>query len=304
MYDGTEMLRMLRESLLESTNTSFLLDHVSYRYLNEAASNWVLRTSALKGSEEIATVADQAPYTLEADHLDIYPDDNGERFIQYNNGSKNSFPRWINYPEILHRATNPSTSIPGRFSVIDHPTLTSRITGTTTSAGTSSRGLATLTDTAGDFSNVSAGDVVHDTSQTSFGIVISKTSSTVLVVALFTNTASDQSITNGDSYIIIPQPRLQLHLSPPPNTANHTITVYYSQRPAPVFSADHRFRIQSQYIPEIIRDAKALYEFRGGDYETGSADKQLSDRGLTIANNAYDRGFVRKGFKVSMRGLR
>ncbi|KKL74766.1 hypothetical protein LCGC14_2061630, partial [marine sediment metagenome] len=44
MYDGTGMLRMLREALLESTNTSFLLEHVSYQFLWEAASNWLFRT--------------------------------------------------------------------------------------------------------------------------------------------------------------------------------------------------------------------------------------------------------------------
>ncbi|KKM19929.1 hypothetical protein LCGC14_1650660 [marine sediment metagenome] len=305
MYDGTGMKRMLREALLESPNTSFLLDHVSYQFLWEAASNWLFRTNSLRASETITTVANQAEYTLAPDHLDIYPDDNGDKFIQYNNGSVSSFPRWKPYSEILHRATNPSVAIPGRFTVIDHPTLADIITGTATAVGTSSRGLATLSDSGGGFSgNVSVGDVVHNTTQTFFGIVISVTSDTALVTAMFTNTASNQSWADTNAYTIIPQARLRLILSPPPTTASHTLTINYISRPAPVFSADHRYRIQSQYISEIIRDAKALYEFRGGDYEIGTADKQLSDRGITIGNIRYDKTFGRKGFKVGFRGLR
>lgn len=305
MYDGSEMIRMLRESMLESSNTNFLTDYVSYRYINEAASNWVFRTNSLKATQNINTVADQAEYTLAADHLNIYTEINGERFIQYNNGSTNSFPKWKNYSEIVHKSTNPSTTVPGRFSVIDHPDLGDIISGTTTSAGTSTRGESTLTDSGGGFlGNVSVGDVVQDTSQNTFGIVISVISDTALLTALFSNSASDQGWTNGDSYIIVPQGRLQLHLDPPPTTASHTLTIYYTARPIPVFSSNRIFRIQSQYIPQIIRDAKALYEFRGGDYQTGSADKQLADRGTAVGNIRYDKGFGRKGYKVRLRGLR
>ena len=52
-------------------------------------------------------------------------------------------------------------------------------TRTTTSAGAAVGGASTLTDTGGDFSDVSPGDIVHNTTDGSDGIVLSKTSSTV-----------------------------------------------------------------------------------------------------------------------------
>ena len=115
---------------------------------------------------------------------------------------------------------------------------------------------------------------------------------------------ADADWTSGDSYVIVPQGRLQLRLDPPPTTSNHTITVYYSARPIPVFSPFRTFRIQSQFISDILRDAKSLYEFRGGDYQTGGADKSLAQTNTHSANVNYTQTFKRKGFNVNMRRRR
>ncbi len=305
MWDGREMTRRLKHDLLESDNSAFINEYLSYRYINEAANNYVMRTNSVRSTQSITTVADQIEYTLSADHLSIYVQEDGKRYIKYNNGSIDFFPEFENYEEIIHRSTSSSTAIPSQFSVIDHPTIGSIITGTTTSAGASSNGESTLNDSGGGFSdNVSVGDMVHNEGEVipSYGVVIEVTSDTALLVALFGGTDNDW--TSGDSYVVVPQGRLQLILDPPPTTAGHTITVYYNARPTPVFSPFRTFRIQSQFIPEILRDAKALYEFRGGDYQKGGADKQMAQIGTLNANLNYSKAFSRKGYGVNTRRRR
>ncbi len=307
MWDGREMSRRLRADLLESDDSNFISQYHSYRYLNEAAANWVIRTNSLKTSETITTTADDDTYTLAPNHLNIYTKNrSGDRYIQYNNGSTNYFPTEKEIGEIRHQSTRPSQTIPGNFAVIDDPSLGSVITGTTTSAGAVSNGECTLTDSGGGFSGyASVGDAVHNEtdvdsdSNGSYGVVVEVTSDTALVTALFAG--GDADWTSGDSYVIVPQGRLQLFLDPPPSTSNHTMTIYYSARPAPVFAPFRNFRIQSQYIPEIIRDAKALYEFRGGDYNTGQADLSLYERKLVQSNTNYNKTFNRRKFGVNLK---
>ena len=303
MWDGREMIRRLRHDLLESDNSAYIDNYLSYRYINEAANNYVMRTNSLRTTQEITTVANQAEYTLSPDFLNIYIQETGDQFIKYNDGATNFFPEFKGYNEVVHRASSFSAAIPGEFSVIPHPTLGSIITGTTTSVGASSNGESTLADTGGGFSdNVSIGDMVHNETDNSFGIVIAITSDTALLCALFGGTDNDW--TSGDSYVVVPQGRLQLILDSPPISAGHTVTVYYNARPTPVFSAFRTFRIQSQFIPEILRDAKALYEFRSGDYQRGGADKQMAQAGTHNANLNYSQAFSRKGFGVNMRRFR
>lgn len=305
MWDGREMTRKLRFDLQESDNSAFWNLYMGYRDINEAANNYVMKTNSIRSTQSITTVADQAEYTLSPDHLNIYVQEDGKRYIKYNNGSTNFFPEFIDHEEIVHRSSSASTAIPSQFTVIDHPAAGSIITGTTTSAGAVTRGECTLTDSGGGLSSASVGDMVHNetdvdsNSNGSYGIVIAVTSDTALLVALFGG--ADADWTSGDSYIVVPQGRLQLILDPPPTTSGHTITVYYNARPTPVFSPFRTFRIQSQFIPEILRDAKALYEFRGGDYQIGGADKQLAQAGTLVVNQNYGKTFNRKGFDVNLR---
>lgn len=309
MWDGREMTRRLRHDLLESDNSMLINEYLSYRYINESANNYVMKTNSVRSTQSITTVADQVEYTLSPDHLNIYVQEDGKRYIKYNNGSTNFFPEFEDYEEIVHRSSSSSTAIPSQFSVIDHPTIGSIITGTTTSAGAASNGESTLTDSGGGFSgNVSIGDMVHNetdvdsNSNGSYGVVIEVTSDTTLLVALFGGANADW--TSGDSYVVVPQGRLQLILDPPPTTAGDIITVYYNARPTPVFAPFRTFRIQSQFIPEILRDAKALYELRAGDYQKGTADKQFAQVGTLNANINYSKTFGRKGYSVNIRRRR
>lgn len=301
MWDGREMIRRLNADLLESANSSFVSDYLGYRYIYEAATNWSLRTKSLRQTQAITTVADDDTYLLRSDFLNIYTEVEGKRYIQYNNGTTSYFPTERNYEDIIHQTSRASVSVPGYFSIIDNPTIGSSISGTATSAGDASNGESTLTDSTASFSNsVSVGDVVHNiTDNNAYGIVISVTSDTQLLVAMFGGTDNEWDVS--DSYVITPQGRMQLVLDPPPSTAGHTITIYYLARPTPVFSPYRTYRVQSQFIPEILREAKALYEFRGKDYPTGSADMGIYERGVSRGNINYDKVFNRGKFGVNLK---
>lgn len=298
--DGIGMLYSLRNLLNEDSSSTFLDNRTSYEYLWEAAKSFASKSGALRGSQTITTVADQSAYTLSADFDKLYLQDGDANYVvQYNDGSTNTFPTWKPYEEIVIEDNTTSISVPSNFTIIDDPALDPQISGTTTSAGASSAGIARLTDTGADFSNVSAGDVVNNTADGSSGYVINKISSTVLDTALFGGTNDDY--TSGDSYVIQPQGRLQLLMSPPPSTADHTITVRYIETPPPVFADYGIYRFQQKYIPIIVRYAAWLYKYR--DSEPNFGDKYFIqfNNAVREANSSLNRGPSKDNFKVSFR---
>lgn len=301
--DGKTLLHKLRQALDEPADSDFLETRTEYNYLNSAAVEFVIRTNCLKSSQIITTVADQTGYTLNADFIKLFLiNGDGKLFIKYNDGTNNYFIIVEDYDVIQHQITVTSQSIPNRFAIKDDPTLDTRITGTTTSAGASSGGEATLTDTAADFSDVSAGDIVHNTTDGSDGMVLSKTSSTVLVVALFSGT--DDDWTSGDAYVIQPQGRMQIVLDPPPSTAGHTLAVEYVQRPAPVYSDYGVFRFPSQYADPLVSYAAWLYKYK--DSKPGEGDRllQIFERGARLNGNAVNNSLNNKGLVVNLKGRR
>jgi len=269
--DGKTLLYALRQLLEEDSSSGFIDDFTSYNFLNEAAVRLEQVSHYLKGTDTITTVADTSGYDLNADYMGLYLKNRDKQyFIKYSDGSTTTFVTWKPYELIVYGDNSDTTaSIPSRFSVIDKQSLASQVTGTATSDGAATGGKSTLTDTAGDFSDVEAGDWVHNTTDGSDGIVVSKTSSTVLTTALFNGTNDDWS--SSDAYIIQPQGRLQLILDPPSSTAGHTATVNYLQRPAPVYSYYDVFRFPREYTPALVKYAAWLYKYR--DREPNYGDK-------------------------------
>lgn len=298
--DGRQLLERLREVLNEDATSGFVDDKNSYWYLWEAARDFVSRTNILTDTQSITTVADQDSYTLNADFAELYLRDVDQDFIiKYNDGSNNTFPFWKDYNKVIYEDNTTSVSIPANFTVKDDNTLDSQVTGTTTSAGVLSAGEATLTDTTADFSDVSAGDIVHNTTDGSDGIVLSKTSSIVLVTALFGGT--DNDYTSGDIYVIQPQSRMQMILNPPPSTAGHTITLYYIKYPAPVFSDYGMYQIPSNYMTTLAKYAAWLYKYRDSEPDFGDAWYQFYDREVRKANRSLSNTLNKNTLKVSFR---
>ena len=298
--DGKSCLYYLRQLLSELSDSSFLDERTSYEYLWEAAKVFASRTGVLRSTQSITTVADQAAYTLNADFENLYLRDAYSDFVvKYNDGTNNIWPKWKPYEEIITEDNTTSVDYPDNFTVFDAPTLSAQISSTTTSAGAATGGLCNLTDTASSFSNVEAGDAVHNNTDGSDGYVVSKTSTTVLVVALFGGTNND--ITSGDAYVIQPQGRLQLQLSPPPSTAGRTVTVYYLQKPLPVFSSYGIYRFSEQFMNVIIKYAAWLYKYRDTDPNFGDKWYNMFDMEVRRANKVLNASSKKDNFSVSFR---
>ena len=288
----------------EDSTSSFMDDRSSFDYLYEAAIEFAQRTKLLRSQQAITTVAGQDGYTLNADFLGLYAKDSRNNlFIKYTDSSGNdSFPFWRDYEDILFENQTSSVPVPSFFSIIDDPDLNSQVTGTATSTSAAVGFQSTLTDTVGDFSDVNAGDEVHNTTDGSDGIVLSKTSSTVLVVALFDGTAGDW--TSGDSYVIQPQGRLKLVLDQPPSTAGQTVTVHYYKRPDPVYSHYGTYRFQNHHMSALIKYAAWLYKYRDREPQTGDMLFQYWDRAVGIGSEQIRNTKNATGFKVNRKARR
>ena len=297
--DGKGLLYRVRQALDEDSTSSFMDDRTSFDYLYEAAIELAIRTKSLLASQTITTIAGQDGYSLNADYLGLYAKDrHNNYFVKYTDSSSNdSFPFWRDYEDILFENQTDSVTIPSFFTIINDPDKDAQVTGTATSTSSATGYQSTLTDTAGDFSDVSAGDSVHNTTDGSDGIVLSKTSSTVLVVALFNGTNDDW--TSGDSYVIQPQGRMKLVLSQPPSTAGETITLNYIKRPDPVYSHYGTYRFQSHHLMALVKYAAWLYKYKDREPQTGDMLFQYWDRQVGIGSEQTRNAMNRKGFKVN-----
>lgn len=304
MIDGKSISRSLREILNESSTSAYIDAKTSYDYLYKAAQEFIKRTTCCTTTQSITTVASQEDYNLNSNFMGLYlQDDRGEFFIRYSDGTTTLEPLFKPYAQVIYDNDETETSQPHEFTIFDDPTNFARITGTTTSAGASSAGEATLTDSAAPFANVNDGDTVHNTSDGSMGVVLSKTSSSALVCALFDGT--DDDWTNGDAYVIQPQNRFMLRMVPVPSTAGHTITVYHIERPAPVYSDYGIYRIPQEHEMALVLYASWLYKYRDSEPNFGDNFYQYFERETVkagyVLNKTLNREKSRTSFKNRVR---
>lgn len=283
--DGLLLRRELRSGYLNAESDSALLDtFTSYNFFNEAANAINMRIEHIKNSQSITSVADQTDYTLDARYMKLYQKDKLSRhFLQYSDGTTKKNMIEKSEDSIVSQTLTESVTsvdIPDNFYITDDTTLDNQVAGTTTSAGTLSAGKSTLNDTTADFSDVSAGDNLHNTDDEGIGIVISKTSSTILVTAMFGGTTNAWG--NGDAYVIQPQGRYKLILSPPPSTASETITVPYVSRLVPVYSDYDHFRLPIQYKEALLSYAAYKYKYKDKQFDAG-------DKFFVVYDNAVRR---------------
>ena len=302
--DGKLYLRDLRDLLNESSNSSWFSEFTAYQNIYQAAIEFTLRTKCLRSTQTITTEASQSDYTLNADFLDFFMrEDGNRRFIKMSDGITDYFIPFRDYEDVYYGNNTASQAIPDYFTITDASSLSDRITGTTTSVGTSSGGECTLTDTSSStkFANVSAGDIVHNTTDGSDGIVLSKTSNTALVTALFEGTNNDW--TGGDAYVIQPQGRYKIVVDPATSTAGYTITVPYVTRPAPVFSDYGMYKFPSQYSSALVKYAFWLYKYRDGEPSFGDAmyvffDNQCRLFGASITKSLREKRQISVNFRA------
>ena len=307
--DGATFIRSLREAVGEPSGSQYLDTRTSYQYGWEAATEIVRRTRCLKATQTITTVAGTSSYTLNADFLQLdLRNADGNYIVKYNDGTNTSWIEYDEYDNIVYADETTSQSVPNRFTIKDKSSLYAQITGTATSAGTSSGGLSILTDSAGVFLGtdyVSAGDIVHNTTDGSSGVVLAVTDGTHLNTAIFSNSSgAASSWESGDAYIIQPQGRLEIMFDPPLSTSSHTATVYYLQRPDPVFSDYGVYRLQSQYIGKIVSYAAAKYKLADREPGTWDAFRKEWAASLGETARAIRNAFVRGGITMSMKGAK
>lgn len=304
--DGKRLSRQLRQMLNEESGSNYLDSFTTFDLLNQAATQLNGKLEHLETTIDVTTVADQADYTLPANFLKIARvDSTGRSIIRYNDGSTFFYIPMKDDDLRFKNKTFSTTSVevPDSFSIVYDDTEDTQVTGTETSGGSLVAGKSTLTDSTAGFSDVEAGDTVHNTTDGAMGIVLSKTSSTVLVTAMFDGT--NNYWTSSDAYVIQPQAKYKLTLQPPPSTASETLTVGFLRRPKPVYSDYDVFQFPVQFQDALVYYAVGFYKYRNqmhdeGNLWFGSADKMVRDYNKS-SNETFDRRRAIVNFKKRQR---
>ncbi len=279
-----------------------------YDCLYEAAIKSVERTNLLTATQSITTIADTASYNLEPDFLKLYLTDNRNNFyIKYSDGTNTYFLYQQDYGQVVLANNTASVLIPNTFTIIDAAAPT-RMTGTATSTGAlthsytifgSTLGESTLTDTGASFGTVSAGDIIHNTYDASHGIVVAESSATACICALFDGTNNYFTLTT-DTYILTPQNRYKIILDPPPSTAGHTITVYYVQRPTPVYSYYRAYKMPYDYREPLLSYAAWKYRYRDREPNFGDGYYKFWDMSVRELGRMHNKTTIKRDFTVNL----
>jgi len=272
--DGQNLQRLVRQFLNEPSTSSFLDARFTYDALYAGAKEWTRISKCLRTTQSITTVADQRGYSLNGDFLGHYIKDNDDNYIiKYNDGSNDYFLDFKPYEEIIYDNDTTSVSIPDYWGITQDTTLDSQVSVAASAAGDKIGGKARLTVAVASFADIVPGDIVHNTTDVSDGVVEKVVSTTALDICLFGGT--DNEVDSADAFIIQPRGRLQLVLDPPPSTASHTVTVYYLQKPAPVYSNYSVYPFSYDYAEALAKYAAWAYKYRDREPDFGDAFYQF-----------------------------
>jgi len=269
--DGKDMSRRVRNLLNEPSTSQFLDARTTFDFLYEAAKQWVIISKCLRKEQSITTVAEQQGYTLDGDFLGHYVKDDSNDFqVKYNDGTDDYFLDFKEYSDIIYDNYTDSQLIPDNWGVTHDTTLDSQVSGATNAAGASVGGKSTCAAATALFTDVTPGDIVHNTTDSSDGVVIAVASDFLSVTTcLFGGTDNDW--TSADALIIQPRGRLKLILDPLPSTKDHTVTVYALQKPAPVYSNYDVYPFSYDYAEALAKYAAWLYKMRDREPDFGHA---------------------------------
>lgn len=292
--DGKDLQRRLKQLLhIKSTDTDWD-ERTGYDYLYAAAKQWTIETECLTTTQSITTVADQATYTINGDFLSLYLKETDRYYLKYYDASDYYFLYFKPYQEVIYDNNTTSTSVPSYFTITDDPTLDTLISDTADSDGGSAvGGKATLTMSTAVFTDVTPGDIIHNTTDGSDGIVL-KTESTlkILEVALFGGT--DNEIDASDAFLIQPRKRFLLQFDPPPSTADHTVTFYYLRKPRPVYTDYDVYEIAYEYPDALCQYAAWLYKYRDQEPQFGDAFYRYWDMQIKNYRRLTRKGLARR----------
>ena len=296
--DGNTLLYQLRQVLNESSGATWLDTRTSYDLLYQAATATAFRINSPTTTQSITTVASQTNYALNADYLKMYLTDSQDRnFIKYYDGTSYYWLYWREYGALVLGNQTTSVKIPESFTIRDRA-KESVYTGTSAAADeTNNESILTSSGATFVTSGVSAGDWIHNTTDASHGVVTSVTSNTVLTCCLYGGT--DNEWDTSDAYKIVMQPRLEVVFDPPPSTASHTATVYYVQKPAPVYTDYGFYKFNPTLTPSLVHYAAWLYKYRDRQPDFGDAFYKTWDMSTRNMNTILNQGLNRGGYRVN-----
>ena len=296
--DGKNLKRKLQNLLNMVGDTDFFDERSGYDYLYAAARQWVIETECLSTTQSITTVAKQAAYTLSGDFLALYLKNNGKYYIKFYDGSDYTFIDFRPYEDVIYDDNTTSVAIPSYFTLKDDPTLDTLVSDTADNDGGSAvGGKATLTMNTAVFTDVTPGDIIHNTTDGSDGVVVSTESTgKILGVCLFGGT--DNEIDASDAFVIQPRKRMQLVFDPPPLTADYTATVYYLQSPPPVYSDYDVYKLPYDYSDALVHYAAWLFKYRDQKPDIGDRFFLYWKDQITEARRLTYRGFAKEESRI------
>jgi hypothetical protein len=268
---GQALSRALRDQLLENVSSGFINSRTSYAYLYEAICNFNKRTHLSTSSQTITIVPGTTAYTLNPDFVAVsLLNDTNEPLVKWTYSGSDTFIYPILESTVTLQDSTATASVAQAYYINDAPAA-ANVTGTATSTNVQANSEAKLTDTAAAFASVSVGDEIFDTTDGSDGYVVDVIDGTNLYAALFSDSNGPNCyFTSGDAYIIVPQPRYQINITPLPASVA-TLTIPYIQLPAPVYSPYRNYKLNNQYAGTITKYAAFLYKYRDTQPNFGDA---------------------------------
>ena len=319
---GLDYQRRLSQLLSESVGSYWVDQKSGFDYLYEASRDFSKEVKAFHNTADIATVASQTEYSLPPDFMEILTQDGyGNKTIQFTDLSGNvSWLSRIGYGKLLWENNTTSVSNPTEFAITDGFPA-DRLIGTATANGVNSGGESVLTDINADFSSVSVGDSVVNTTRNYIGVVLSTygvmttqsgqkiltqsgipITTTLLVTAMFDVSSSQSAYANwtaGDNYFIQPQSVYDIVVNPPPATSGMIISVPYICRPFPVYSDYGSYSFATGYEEALLKYAVWLYKYRDSKGNQGDALYRYYDQQIRKAKNIHRGATTPKSFRVS-----
>ena len=274
--EGFTLLRKLKELVNESTADSFMNDRTSYDNLYDAVLDFNIKTHYITQSATIAVVAGTSTYDMPPDYIDLALFDSYNRkYIKWTStASVNDFVYPMDYTNIVLENSTATASVPSGFAIksADQPT---NISGTASSTNAAVNGESSLVS-ATDLSSAYPGDFIHNTTAGTDGVVTAKTSTYQLETAMFHDGNSGGGWTATNAFILIPQTRYQLVITPIPSESG-TITIVYIKRPDPVYSLMRAYNLPFTFTLPIVQFAAFLYKYKNSEPNYGDAFYKFYD---------------------------
>ena len=297
--EGYSLVRTLRELLNETVASTFLNDRTTYDYLYFAVQDFNVRTHWATSNQTISVIAGTSSYSLNPDYAGLALIDSYNRpYIKFTYGGSDTFIYNQDYSSIVLNNSSDTAQVAQGFAITD-ASQAANPTGTATSTTSLSNGETILNDTAASFlTTAAAGDYIHNTTDGSNGVIVSITSNTSIVCALFEGI--NNFWTSADAYVIVPQPRYSLVLTPIPS-ASATVTVPYLVKPNPVYSLYRSYKLPTNALLPITHYAAFLYKFKDMEPDFGNAFYKSYDMFARKVAAEMRKAIPEKsGFRVNM----